>query len=168
MSWAGLANNQTVSCQNLQNAVDNSIFTLKNTIPSSDPATFEQITKANAETYVWVNTLYTPFASKANNQLVVKSDLIKGCWCWIIQNDDETTVNSHHIPCGTNSSVTIPIGGGGDFIRVCANAIPTIDTFLATITICGSGGNATRCYLDADCTGCSDCGSPCGDEPFGY
>lgn len=164
MSWAGLANNQTISFTNLKDAVDTGVFLSKTTQVTSN----EQITKADADTYAWVNTLYTPFANKANNQLVVKSDLIKACWCWIIQNDDETTVDSHHIPCGTDSSVTIPIGGGGDFIRVCANAIPTIDTFIASITICGSGGNATRCYLDADCTGCSDCGSPCGDEPFGY
>lgn len=75
MSWAALANNQTVSCQNLQNAVNTGVFTLKNTIPSSDPAAFEQITKADANYYVNINTAYGPYAAKSSNQLVVKSDL---------------------------------------------------------------------------------------------
>lgn len=75
MSWASIADNQTVSCQNLQNAVNNGVFTLKNTIPSSDPAAFEQITKADADYYVNINTAYAPYAAKSSNQLVVKSDL---------------------------------------------------------------------------------------------
>ena len=71
MSWAGIASNQTVSCNNLQDAVNNGVFTLKNAIP----ATNEQITKADANNYVNINTSYAPYAAKASNQLVVKSDL---------------------------------------------------------------------------------------------
>lgn len=71
MSWAGIANNQTVSCNNLQDAVNTNVFTLKNAIP----ATNEQITKADADFYVNINTSYGPYAAKASNQLVVKSDL---------------------------------------------------------------------------------------------
>jgi hypothetical protein len=67
MSWAGLANNQTVSFNNLQNAVDTSVFTVKNTIPSSN----EQITKSDADFYVYIQAI----PSKSNNQLVVKSNL---------------------------------------------------------------------------------------------
>lgn len=71
MSWASIANNQTVSFNNLQNAVNNGVFTQKTSIP----ATNEQITKADADTYVNINTAYGPYAAKSSNQLVVKSDL---------------------------------------------------------------------------------------------
>ena len=33
MSWAGLASNQCVSCENLQDAVTTGVFALKSTIP---------------------------------------------------------------------------------------------------------------------------------------
>lgn len=71
MSWAGLANNQTISFNNLQNAVSNGIFIAKTTIPTSD----EQITKADADTYVYINTSFASYSAKASNQLVVKSNL---------------------------------------------------------------------------------------------
>jgi hypothetical protein len=71
MSWAGIASNQTVSFNNLQNAVSTNVFTQKNAIPASN----EQITKADADFYVNINTSYAPYAAKASNQLVVKSDL---------------------------------------------------------------------------------------------
>lgn len=71
MSWAGIASNQCVSCNNLQDAVNNGIFTLKNTIPVSA----KQITKAEANNYVNLNSAYAPYAAKVYNQLVVKSNL---------------------------------------------------------------------------------------------
>jgi hypothetical protein len=71
MSWAGISSNQCVSCNNLQDAVNTGVFTLKNAIP----ATTKQITKTEAANYVNLNTAYAPFASKASNQLVVKSNL---------------------------------------------------------------------------------------------
>lgn len=71
MSWAGIASNQTISFNNLQDAVTTGVFTLKNTIPVST----EQITKADADYYVYIDTAYGPYASKASNQLVVKSNL---------------------------------------------------------------------------------------------
>lgn len=74
MSWAGIANNQTVSFNNLQNAVSTGVFTALASIPASN----EQITKADASTYVNVYTSYAPFAAKTSNQLVVKSDLVEG------------------------------------------------------------------------------------------
>jgi hypothetical protein len=71
MSWISIANNQTVSFNNLQNAVNNGVFTAKTAIPVSN----EQITKADANTYVNINTSFGPYAAKASNQLVVKSNL---------------------------------------------------------------------------------------------
>jgi hypothetical protein len=74
MSWEGLANNQTVSFNNLQNAVSSDIFVAKTTIPSSN----EQITKADADTYVDIYTSFAPYSAKTSNQLVVKSNLQAG------------------------------------------------------------------------------------------
>ena len=71
MSWAGLANNQTISESNLLNAVQTGVFIIKNSLFSSSL----QITKADADNYVYLNTAYAPFSAKSSNQLVVKSDL---------------------------------------------------------------------------------------------
>lgn len=71
MSWAGISSNQCVSCNNLQDAVNTGVFTLRNTIPSST----KQINKTDAAYYVNINTAYAPFAAKSANQLVVKSNL---------------------------------------------------------------------------------------------
>ena len=68
MSWAALANNQTVSLNNLINAVTTGVFTQKTTIPTGT----KQITKAEAESYVNINTI----SGKTTNQLVVKSNLV--------------------------------------------------------------------------------------------
>jgi hypothetical protein len=72
MPWSTLASNQTVTCNNLQNAVNTGVFTLKNSIP----ATNECITKENANYYVNINTSVASYASKASNQLVYKADLV--------------------------------------------------------------------------------------------
>lgn len=74
MSWAGISSNQCVSRNNLQDAVNNGVFTLKNAIPAGT----RQITKAEANNYVQLDTSYAPYAAKAFNQLVVKSNL-QGC-----------------------------------------------------------------------------------------
>jgi hypothetical protein len=71
MSWAGIASNQCISFNNLQDAVTTGVFALKNSIPAST----EQITKADADYYVYIDTAFGPYASKASNQLVVKSNL---------------------------------------------------------------------------------------------
>jgi photosystem II stability/assembly factor-like uncharacterized protein len=71
MPWATLANNQTISRNNLQNAVNTGVFTLKAAIPVSN----ECVTKTEANGYVNIDTSYPPFASKTSNQLVVKEDL---------------------------------------------------------------------------------------------
>lgn len=71
MSWAGIASNQTVTFNNLQDAVTTGVFTQKTSIP----ATNECITKTDANTYVNINTSNSGYSSKSSNQLVVKSDL---------------------------------------------------------------------------------------------
>lgn len=71
MGYVDIADNQTVSFNNLQNAVTIGLFQQKATIPSGT----EGITKTDADTYVYIDTAYAPYAAKASNQLVVKSNL---------------------------------------------------------------------------------------------
>lgn len=71
MPWNTIANNQTVSFTNLKDAVTNGYFVALTTIPTSN----EQITKTDASTYANIDTTYGPYAAKASNQLVVKSNL---------------------------------------------------------------------------------------------
>lgn len=68
MPWSTLANNQAVTFNNLQDAVNNGVFILRNTIPASN----ECITKADADNYVYINA---SVILKQPNQLVVKQDL---------------------------------------------------------------------------------------------
>ncbi len=70
-TWSSLASNQHISLNNLQDAVDNGVFNLKNPIPSG----LRRITKADAVYYVYLNESYSPYASKASNQHVTKGDL---------------------------------------------------------------------------------------------
>lgn len=72
MSWAGIAANQTVTFNNLQDAVNTGVFTLKNGIPVSQ----ECITKTDANYFVNINTSIGSYASKSAGQLVYKADLV--------------------------------------------------------------------------------------------
>lgn len=72
MSWASIANNQCISFNNLQDAVNNGIFTAIASIPVSG----EQITKSAAAASIIIpNPNYPPYALKSNNQLIVKEDI---------------------------------------------------------------------------------------------
>jgi hypothetical protein len=71
MGYVDIANNQTVSLDNLKDAVTLGLFQQLTTIPSGT----KSITKSEASTYVSLDTAYSPFAAKASNQLVVKSNL---------------------------------------------------------------------------------------------
>jgi hypothetical protein len=71
-SWSGLAGNQTVSFANAQDAVTNGVFTLKNTITSSN----RQMTKSDAYNHLYIDPGHSSFLTKSYNQLVVKNDLV--------------------------------------------------------------------------------------------
>lgn len=72
MSWAGISSNQCISYANLQDAVNNGIFTLVSAISS----TGQQATKQYVNDHVsGFNTSYPSYASKSNNQLLVKQDI---------------------------------------------------------------------------------------------
>lgn len=72
MGWLDLKSNQTVSFTNLKDGADKGILVAKTTIPTSN----EQVTKADADTYVYLDTTYAPYSGKASNQLVVKNNLL--------------------------------------------------------------------------------------------
>jgi hypothetical protein len=74
MSWAGLANNQTVSWADLQSAVDNNVFIQIGLIPPSGIPSNREITKTGALAAVDIES--SPLSGKSNNQLVVKSNLV--------------------------------------------------------------------------------------------
>jgi hypothetical protein len=112
MSWASLASNQTVSFNNLQNAVTNGYFVALTGIP----ATQEQITKSDASTYVNVDTGYAPFAGKASNQLVVKSNLRPVSYAYTIYYEEacyydgfyiEGGAATDDIACGNTLTITL-------------------------------------------------------------
>jgi hypothetical protein len=108
MSWAGLANNQTISFNNLQNAVTTGVFSQKASIPVST----EQITKDDANIYVNINTSFAPYAAKASNQLVVKSNLeavlasvvFTNGIIWFGIANNQTTSSPIQLLCGWNDS----------------------------------------------------------------
>lgn len=85
MSWAGIASNQTVSFANLQDAVATGVFMAAE---ASVPPGSKQITKAEAQQYVVINTI----SGKSNNQLVVKSNLTAktGVYKWSISANGDT------------------------------------------------------------------------------
>jgi hypothetical protein len=77
MAWENVVDNQTISFNNLQSAVNQLVFVQKSPIPTSS----EQITKADADTYVYLDTLYAGYADKSSNQLVVKNNLQSTTMC---------------------------------------------------------------------------------------
>ena len=94
MAYSDLADNQGVSFNSLNSGVSQEYFSAKTTIPSSN----EMTTKSDCNTYVNIDPLYPPFASKTNNQLVVKQDL---------RNNETTLYITNNFFTGTITDVTV-------------------------------------------------------------
>jgi hypothetical protein len=77
MAWDDLANNQTISVDNLIDGTNTGVLSRK---ALSIPGGSKQITKSEANTYLNLDNSnpFSPIVLKANNQLVVKSDIIPG------------------------------------------------------------------------------------------
>ena len=132
MSWVGIANNQTVSFNNLQDAVTNGYFVALAAIPASQ----EQITKTDASTYANIDTAYGPYAAKASNQLVVKSNLIPISYAYTIY---------YRIACYYDGFYIE--GGGPNHGIACSNTL--------TITLyspVSSFANGMKLFYDAACS----------------
>ena len=150
MSWAGLANNQTVSFNNLQDAVDNSIFTSASAIPASN----EQITKADANLYVYVQAI----PSKSNSQLVVKSDLTSSMVTVFISicgtdADGDGDVNVYaYSSVAVDTSINVPIKWTGDLFSELLGSI-TINSGQSCGTNVLSGAGIGEGYNSMTFTG---------------
>jgi hypothetical protein len=86
MSWAGIANNQCISWNNLKDAVDTGVFLgAENAVPPGS----KQITRLEAQQYAVIN----PLTGLSNNQLPVKSDLVAktGVYKWNISSNGTTS-----------------------------------------------------------------------------
>jgi hypothetical protein len=165
MSWAGLADNQIVSFNNLIDAVATGQFTALTTIPASN----EEITKTDASTYVNNWTGYPLFANKASNQLIAKRDLVTTttttttsapCECYILYNDDNidisisfyecggSTINPECLTCAAASQIYLCIQGGRGN-----------DYFVSYGTNCAGGTVPafTLVALGTNCTSSFDC-----------
>ena len=108
MSWATVANNQTVSFSNLADAVANGYFVQKAAIPDSN----EQITKADADAKVYLDTSYAPFANKASNQLVVRSNLRPISYAYTIYYEEACYYDGFYIE-----------GGAANATAACSNTL---------------------------------------------
>ncbi len=71
-TWAGTASNQAVTFYAAANAIATDIFPAGGTAITGSN---KLMTKAEAATYLNINTSYSPYAAKSSGQLVVKSDL---------------------------------------------------------------------------------------------
>lgn len=146
MSWAGLANNQTVSFNNLQDAVNNSVFVAKITIPSSN----EQITKADADTYVYINTSAPAYSAKSSSQLVVKSNLTSSMYTISWSTSDlgsgasqtlEISVNGSLVVSATTNSSGVIYVSAGSYINASMTAGTGATTAEAYLSIVDNGTN---------------------------
>jgi hypothetical protein len=72
MSWDSISNNQTVTFNNLLDALATGQLVGKTAFSPSQKC----ITKSEADTYLYIDTSYPSYASKASNQLVLKKDLV--------------------------------------------------------------------------------------------
>ena len=176
MSWAGLADNQIVSFNNLQDAVNTGQFTALATIPASN----EEITKTDASTYVNNWTGYPLFANKASNQLIAKRDLVTTstttttsteppttttttsapCECYILYNDDNIDISISFYECGASTTIpeclTCPAASQ---IYLCIQGGRGNDYFVSYGTNCGGGATPafTLVSLGTNCTTAGDC-----------
>lgn len=144
MSWAGLANNQTVSFNNLQNAVNTGVFPSVTPIPVST----EQITKADASSHVWLTTNYGPFAAKASNQLVVKSDMVIGSQASFTFESSGSRSCTFQIPA-ISLSLTINTSGcvTGSELNRFESQITNTNDFAVNIIFGSAGGSEVYDYV---------------------
>ena len=121
MPWNTLADNQIVSFNNLQDAVNNGYFTALTTIPASN----EEITKTDASTYVNCWTGYSLFANKASNQLIAKRDLVTtttttlpACSCFLLTNTDSVDISIRFYDCQSGQVCNVCPAGGSIYLCI--------------------------------------------------
>jgi hypothetical protein len=79
MAWVDVADNQTISNENLKNAIDTGAFSAGGTaIPLTSPENKRQVTKGRVSTYVNIpNTNFPAYSEKTSEQLITKADIFQ-------------------------------------------------------------------------------------------
>lgn len=131
MAWNNLASNQTISFSNLQDAINNGYFIQK----ASFSSTNEQITKADADAKVYLDTTYAPFANKASNQLVVKSNLRPISYAYTIYYEEACYYDGFYIE-----------GGAANATAACSNTL-SITLYSPSSTF----QNGMKLFYNAEC-----------------
>lgn len=117
MPWSTIANNQTISRANLQDAISQGYFTLKAAFPSDN----KQITKDNADAYINIpNSSWPGYADKSGNQLLTKVDLpttIQNNGEFILDAQYGMTFTSMSGSVGSLPSFSFPVTGGNTTVN---------------------------------------------------
>jgi hypothetical protein len=71
-SWSTSGSDQGIPNNTILNAISGNIFTAKSTIPNDG----QLLTKARANQYIYIDTNVAGYASRASNQVVIKSVLV--------------------------------------------------------------------------------------------
>ena len=143
MSWSSLANNQTISYNNLQDAVNNGVFTLVSAISASTRLGTKSYVAAHVSGF---STTYPPYANKSSNQLLVKGDIYNpgnfildaqyGMYFTSMTGSvgglptfsyPVTGVNTTQTYNGTIASQTITVGLDGSLVTSPANVVLYVD-----------------------------------------
>jgi hypothetical protein len=120
MPWSSIANNQTISRANLQDAINQGYFTLKAAFPSDN----KQITKDNADAYINIPDAEWPgYTTKSGNQLLTKYDL-------------PTTVTN-------NGTFTIDAQYGITISSITGTGLPTLPTPVSSGSVTNTAFNYT-------------------------
>jgi len=120
-TWAGTASNQAVTFSALNDAVSTGVFSQISSVPTG----LQLVTKSAALSYVYMNKRTSSFAAKANNQVLVKSDLVASpCRKLIV------TVTSADISASATGQVTVYFYDctGAAQTWVTASAVTSYDT----------------------------------------
>lgn len=141
MSWKSIAGNQTISRANLQDAITTGVFIAKNGVPGTESN--RQITKANAQDYIYTWDLYPSFLSKASNQLPVKTNLA-------VQSNQIYAAGTAFLAVGNNNRNWIYniLGVGGDNWGSVASATDSRCILAGKRYDAGSGGGGA--YVSND------------------
>lgn len=164
MSWAGISNNQTVSKDNLQDGINTSVFQSKSTITGT---LSEQVTKSDAEAYVYLNTGTAAWTALSSNQLPVKSDFTAAsCYNVTIYASMGASYNDDleiKYAIGTGDYITTALLTAGttsctQFTTVCCpqgEAIYFIINTSTNVSVCINGtANSTTCPSNSNAFGC--------------
>ncbi len=92
-TWSGTGNTGLITFNALRDAVDTGVFAAKVAF-SSIPSGNEIVTKAEAESYLWVNESASPWSGYASNRCPPKSSFQKGQWCTLIVISDSDILSS--------------------------------------------------------------------------